>query len=37
MAQKSCISYVICHNYARMKVDSYDFLPLENNIIILIH
>ena len=26
---KHRITYVICHNYARIKVDSYDLLPLE--------
>ena len=38
---KSGITYVIFHNYAKIKVDSYDFLPLErtltfHNVIILI-
>ena len=41
LSQKGSITYVISHNYARMKVDSYDFLPLEkpltlHNVIILI-
>ena len=27
---KSGITYVISHNYAKIKVDSYDSLPLEN-------
>ena len=26
---KSGITYIICHNYAAIKVDSYDSLPLE--------
>ena len=26
---KSSITYIISHNYAKIKVDSYDFLPLE--------
>ena len=26
---KSVIAYVISHNYARIKVDSYDSLPVE--------
>ena len=26
---KSGITYIICHNYAKMKVDSYSSLPLE--------
>ena len=29
---KSSIKFVISHNYAKMKVDSYDSLPLEKNI-----
>ena len=38
---KSGIKYVISHNYAKIKVDSYYFLPLEktmtfDNVIILI-
>ena len=38
---KTGITYVISHNYARIKVDSYDALPLEktlnlHNVIILI-
>ena len=37
---KSGITYVIFHNYAKIKADSYDSLPLENavtfhNVIIL--
>ena len=41
LSQKGSITYVISHNYARIKVDSYDFLPLEkpltlHNVIILI-
>ena len=28
-SQKCCITYVISRNYARIKVDSYDSLPLE--------
>ena len=31
MTQKSCI-YVIFHNYARIKVDSSDPLPLEKTL-----
>ena len=39
--QKSCITYVFSHNYAKIKVDSYDSLHLEktltlHNVIILI-
>ena len=39
--QKGGITYVFSHNYARIKVDSYDSLPLEKpltlyNVIILI-
>ena len=42
ISQKSCITYVISHNYAKIKVDSYDSLPLGktttlHNIIILIN
>ena len=38
---KICITYVISHNYAKIKVDSYDLLPLEkimtfHNVTILI-
>ena len=38
---KSGITYIICHNYVKIKVDSYDSLPLEktmtfHNVIILI-
>ena len=29
ISQKSGITYVFSHNYARLKVDSYDFLPIE--------
>ena len=29
VSQKSGITYVISHDYARIKVDSYDALPLE--------
>ena len=41
ISQKSGITYVISHNYARIKVDSYDCLPLEktmplHNVIIFI-
>ena len=43
LCQKSGIIYVISHNYARIKVDSYDSLPLwkiltydMQNVIILI-
>ena len=41
LSQKGSITYFISHNYARIKVDSYDFLPLEkpltlHNVIILI-
>ena len=28
-SQESCITYVISHNYARIKIDLYDSLPLE--------
>ena len=30
ISQKGGITYVIFHNYARIKVDSYDCLPLDN-------
>ena len=36
---KSSITYVFCHNYAKIKVDYYNFLPIEkilHNVIILI-
>ena len=41
ISQKSSIKYVFSHNYAKPKVDSYDYLPLEktltlHNVIILI-
>ena len=41
ISQKSGITYVISHNYARIKVDSYDCLTLEktmplHNVIIFI-
>ena len=40
LSQKSGITYVLSHNYARTKIDSYDILPLKkltlNNFIILI-
>ena len=41
IGQKIDITYVIFHNYARVKIDSYDSLPLEKtlnlrNIIMLI-
>ena len=29
---KSAIRYVCYHNYAKIKVDSFDILPLENTI-----
>ena len=29
MSQKSGITYVFSHNYVRIKIDSYDSLPLE--------
>ena len=29
---KSGITYVISHDYAKIKIDSYDYLPLEKNI-----
>ena len=31
MGVKSGITYVISHNYARIKVDLYDSLPLEKH------
>ena len=31
--EKSGIKFVISHNYARIKVDSYDSLPLEKTLI----
>ena len=39
---KSGIAYIISHNYAKIKVDSYNYLPLEKtitfyNVIILIN
>ena len=30
---KNGITYVISHNYAKIKVDSYDFLPLEKTLV----
>ena len=41
LSVKSGITYIISHNYATSKVDSYDFLPLEKtmtlrNVIILV-
>ena len=36
---KSSITYVFCHNYAKIKVDYYNFLPIEkilHNVIILV-
>ena len=32
MSVKSCISYTISHNYAKIKVDSWGSLPLEKEI-----
>ena len=32
VSQKSGITYVFSHNYAKIKIDSYDSLPLEKNI-----
>ena len=29
LSQKSGITYVLSHNYARTKIDSYDILPLK--------
>ena len=29
LSQKSEITYAFSHNYARIKIDSYDSLPLE--------
>ena len=29
LSQKSCITYVSFHNYSKIKIDSYDSLPLE--------
>ena len=29
--EKGGITYIISHNFARIKVDSYDSLPLEKN------
>ena len=31
MSQKSGITYVFPHNYVRIKIDSYDSLPLEKS------
>ena len=31
LSQKSEITYAFSHNYARIKIDSYDSLPLEKN------
>ena len=30
---KSCITCIISHNYAKIKVDSYDSLPLEKTML----
>ena len=32
ISQKSSITYVFSHNYARIKIDSYDVLPLEKTL-----
>ena len=32
MSVKSCISYTISHNYAKIKVDSWGSFPLEKEI-----
>ena len=29
ISQKNGITFVFCHNYAKIKIDSYDFSPLE--------
>ena len=29
---KTCIAYVLSHNYAKIKINSYDFLPLEKTL-----
>ena len=41
ISQKSSIKYIFCHYFAKIKVDSYDSLPIEKilasrNVIILI-
>ena len=41
VSQKSGITFVFCHKYAKIKIESYDSLPLEktltlHNVIILI-
>ena len=42
ISQHNGITYVYSHNYSRLKIDSYDFLPLEktltlHNVVILNH
>ena len=32
ISRKSGITYVFSHNYAKIKVDSYDYLPLEKTL-----
>ena len=32
ISQKSGITYVFAHNYARIKIDSYDSLPVEKTV-----
>ena len=32
MGVEICITFAFSHNYAKIKVDSYDFLTLEKNI-----
>ena len=34
ISQKSVITYVFSHNYARIKIDSYNSLPLEKRLIL---
>ena len=32
VSQKSIITYIFSHNYARIRIDSYDSLPLEKTL-----
>ena len=34
ISKKSCITYATSHNYERIKIDSYDSLPLEKTLIL---
>ena len=36
ISQKKGITYVFCHNYAKIKIESYDSLPLEKTLTLYI-